>query len=49
LGTIPLVAGVVTILRMSAKNSVLKLIDYTTYVLHYVISFYMAISRDVTP
>ena len=31
LGIIPLAAGVVTTLRTSAKNSVLKLIDYTTY------------------
>jgi len=32
LGIIPLAAGVVTALRTSAKNSVRKLIDYTTYV-----------------
>jgi hypothetical protein len=31
LGIIPLAAGVVTTLRMSAKNSVQKLIDYTAY------------------
>jgi len=31
LGIIPLAAGVVTALRTSAKNSVRKLIDYTTY------------------
>jgi len=31
LGVIPLAAGVVTTLRTSAKNSVRKLIDYTTY------------------
>jgi len=31
LGIIPLAAGVVTILRTSAKNSVWELIDYTTY------------------
>ena len=31
LGIIPLAAGVVTTLCMSAKNSVQKLIDYTTY------------------
>jgi len=30
-GIIPLAAGVVTTLRMSAKNSVWELIDYTTY------------------
>ena len=32
LGIIPLAAGVVTTLRMSAKNSVCELIDYTTYI-----------------
>ena len=32
LGVIPLVAGVVTTFHTSAKNSVQKLIDYTTYV-----------------
>ena len=31
LGITPLAAGVVTTLRTSAKNSVQKLIDYTTY------------------
>ena len=31
LGIIPLAVGVVTTLRTSAKNSVRKLIDYTTY------------------
>jgi len=31
LGIIPLVAGVVTTLRMSTKNSVWELIDYTTF------------------
>jgi len=31
LGIIPLAAGVVTTLRLSAKNSVWKLIDYTMY------------------
>jgi hypothetical protein len=32
LGITPLMAGVVTMLRMSAKNSVQELIDYTLYV-----------------
>jgi hypothetical protein len=32
LGIIPLVAGVVTMLHTSTKNSVRKLIDYATYV-----------------
>jgi len=31
LGIIPLAAGLVITLRTSAKNSVRKLIDYTTY------------------
>ena len=33
LGITPLAAGVVTTLRTSTKNSVRKLIDYTTYII----------------
>jgi len=32
LGAIPVMAGMVTTLRTSTKNSVPKLIDYTTYI-----------------